>query len=50
MEETIYYIDGLTTYTDCSLDNYDVSSFDYFIYTYEKDGEIKHDYTDSLWK
>ena len=48
MEETIYYIDGLTAYTDCSLDNYDVSSFDYFIYTYEKDDEIKHDYTDSL--
>ena len=48
MEETIYYIDGLTTYTDYSLNNYDVSSFDYFIYTYEKDGEIKYDYIDSL--
>lgn len=48
MEETIYYIDGLTTYADCSLDNYNLSSFDYFIYTYEKDDEIKHDYADSL--
>lgn len=50
MGETIYYIktDSLFISQDYSITN-TTNKFDYFIYTYEKDGEIKNDYTNSLW-
>lgn len=36
---------------EVSLEEYSAdSSIDYYILTYEKDGEIKHDYVETLWK
>lgn len=36
---------------EISIEEYSADpSIDYYILTYEKDGEIKHDYVESLWK